>query len=212
MGDAALRRSLSVVAAHARERNVWASARDRDALLMGASHGVEPRARAIAVDGLLSLATYEANKVPLWGHARGRSALYGTAFGGLAPPLREAARRRLAALLAGDDVLARLGALTGPCVEETASGDALRDALDLVAMGGLVGRDARCRGGAVDALCALARGPAALRRRCWLHAGVRAVLVLAVDAPAGGTRSAALGAIQRPVAGAIFERFRVGKQ
>ncbi|KAH8066767.1 hypothetical protein JL720_12617 [Aureococcus anophagefferens] len=81
VGDAALRRSLSVVAAHARERNVWASARDRDALLMGASHGVEPRARAIAVDGLLSLATYEANKVPLWGHARGRSALYGTAFG-----------------------------------------------------------------------------------------------------------------------------------
>ncbi|KAH8055953.1 hypothetical protein JL722_7773 [Aureococcus anophagefferens] len=171
VGDAALRRSLSVVAAHARERNVWASARDRDALLMGASHGVEP-ARAIAVDGLLSLATYEANKVPLWGHARGRSALYGTAFGGLAPPLRESARRRLAALLAGDDVLAAR-ALTGPAAaaaEAARRADARAAALAAAeAMRALRRREGRRAGLAPDpaaaAAATTAEARAARRRR-----------------------------------------------
>ena len=68
VGDAALRRALSVVAALARERNLWANARARDALLMGASEAVEPRARAIALDGLFAptLSAHEKG-VPLAG-------------------------------------------------------------------------------------------------------------------------------------------------
>ena len=56
VGAAALRRAVSVVALSARRRNVWPDERARDALLMASSDGVEPRARAIALDGLLSLA------------------------------------------------------------------------------------------------------------------------------------------------------------
>ena len=109
---AALRRSLMVLSSLAREANLWPRKIVREALLVASQHGVEQRARALALDGLIRLAGYEANKRQFWAHRPLRRLLYATAFERLAPgPLEGRAKDRLLTLLPDATLLAKLGPL-----------------------------------------------------------------------------------------------------
>ena len=218
---AALRRSLMVLSSLSREANLWPRKVVREALLVASQNGVEQRARALALDCLIRLAGYEANKRQFWAHRPLRRLLYATAFERLAPgPLEKRAKERLLALLPDAALLAKLGPLATKLARRARAkadadaaaplGDfaglmkganmvidqkALGDALDLAAAGGLPGRDAGTRYAVIETLYLLSQPPP-LRRHVWVHRGARHALLAAVDhAPDFDTKDKALQAV-----------------
>lgn len=181
------------------------------------------RAGQIAIDGLVGLAGYDANRRQFWAHRRLRNLLFSTAFEDLAPAVAKRAKHRLARLLPDELLLKKLAPLAAALAEAArdrakldAANDAtggggfarllrgadapldapgLAEALDLATAGALRGRGASARRRCVEVIETLAI-PAPFRRAVWAHRGCRYALIEAIDAPVDRrTKDRALHAI-----------------